>query len=76
MCFVRMRESCATISLSGGVLDRVRQSFMRAAVYNSGFMSFGRGLGEMYGAVDLLFMLFFGGTAWRWRHNLSSNPPV
>lgn len=30
----------------------------------------------MYGVGDLVFMVFFGWVAWRWRHNLSRNPPV
>jgi hypothetical protein len=28
---------------------------------------------SIYGAGDLLFMLFFGFVAWKWRHNVSGS---
>ena len=31
---------------------------------------------SIYGAGDLLFMVFFASVAWRWRHNLRGNSPA
>ncbi len=31
---------------------------------------------SIYGAGDLLFMLFFGAVAWTWRHNLRGETPT
>jgi hypothetical protein len=31
---------------------------------------------SIYGAGDLLFMVFFGAVAWNWRHNLTGSSPT
>ncbi len=31
---------------------------------------------SIYGAGDLLFMVFFGTVAWNWRHNLTGSSPT